>query len=116
MDSQCSEDGVDHHNLVIKENVIFDNGTNDHEHNIYVQVADSLIENNTMYNSSGNGISIRSTGVVRNNVIWNSAKSCIRYFNDHAPGPPDTLIIENNYCQLSDSGLNGSPAISLLQS
>lgn len=116
MASQRSEDGVDHHNLVIRNNTIFNNGTNDHEHNIYVQATDSLIENNTVYNSSGNGISIRSTGVVRNNVIWNSAKSCIRYFNDHQPGPSDTLIVEGNFCQLADPGFDGSPGISLLQS
>jgi hypothetical protein len=49
-------------------------------------------------------------------VIWDSAKSCIRYFNDHKPGPSDTLIIEGNFCQLSSPGFNGSPGISLLQS
>lgn len=116
MASQRWEDGVDHPNLVIKNNTIFDNGLNEHEHNIYVQSTDSLIENNTVYNSSGNGISIRSSGIIRNNVIWGSAKSCIRYYNDHVPGASDTIKIENNTCQLENAGANGSPAISLLES
>ena len=116
MASQRAENGVDHLNLVIKNNVIFNNGQSEHEHNIYVQATDSLIENNIIYGSSGNGISIRSTGTVRNNIIGNSAKSCIRYFNDHLPGPSTTLVIENNLCQLSTPGIDNSPAISLLQS
>jgi parallel beta-helix repeat protein len=103
---------VDHENLVIKNSVLFNNGSDGHGHNIYMQASDSVIEKNTVYDSRGNGISIRSSGIVRQNKIWGSVKSCIRYFSDNFPGKSNELLIENNVCYLEDKG-EGSPGISL---
>jgi len=90
--------GVVHSNLVIKNNEIYNVGGNDKDHGIYIYAGDALIQDNTIYNSAGNGISIRSSGTIRGNKIWDTQKSCIRYFNDHESGPSKILTIENNIC------------------
>ena len=47
----------------------------------------------------GNGISVRSTGIVRKNIIMDvGSGDPIRYFNDHAAGSSNTVLIENNIC------------------
>jgi len=111
---QRSENGVDHANLVIKNNTIYNVGGDEFSHGIYVQATDNLVENNAVHSTSGNGISVRSSGIIRNNTIWDTGKSCIRYYNDHAPGTSDALFIENNICYLTKSDLSDWPAISLL--
>lgn len=66
-------------------------------HGIYVQAQDFLIEGNTVLNAAdGNGISVRSSGVVRGNTVDGTAKSGIAYYADHMHGPSNTLIIEQN--------------------
>lgn len=66
-------------------------------HGIYVQAQDFLIEGNTVLNAAdGNGISVRSSGVVRGNTCDGAAKSGIAYYADHMHGPSDLLLIEGN--------------------
>ena len=66
-------------------------------HGIYVQSQDFLIEGNTVLNArDGNGISVRSSGVVRGNTCDGAAKSGISYYADHLRGPSDLLLIEQN--------------------
>lgn len=110
---QGPEEGVDHTRLIIKNNTLYSNGTNELDHALYILAQDSRIENNTIYKSTGNGISIRSSGIVTGNRIWDVDKSCIRYFSDNLKGPSNTLIIENNTCHLTEAG-SESPGISLL--
>ncbi|XOV69020.1 MAG: right-handed parallel beta-helix repeat-containing protein [Fluviicola sp.] len=43
----------------------------------------------------GNGISVRSSGIVRQNVISGFPKNGIMYYSNHPGG--DTLLIENNF-------------------
>jgi hypothetical protein len=111
---QRSDKGVNHTNLIIKNNTLYHNGETEHDHNVYVQATDSLIENNVMYGSSGNGISIRSSGIVRGNRIWDTQKSCIRYYNDHDPGPSNALYVENNICYQNIDG-SSSAGINLTE-
>jgi len=108
-------DDINHTRLVIKNNTLYNNGSDDFDHSIYVQTQDSKILNNEIHGSAGNGISIRSSGVVSGNQIWDTYKSCIRYFSDNVKGPSNTLLIENNVCYLTLPG-SQSPALSLLWS
>lgn len=110
---QNIDEGVDHTQLVIKNNTLYNNGTTELDHGLYIQAQDTRIENNEITGSSGNGISIRSSGVVSGNIIRDSNKSCIRYFSDNARGPSDTLLVENNVCTVS-SVESLVPALSLL--
>lgn len=110
---QGPEEGVDHTRLTIENNIFYNNGTTELDHGLYILAQDSRIENNEIYKSTGNGVSIRSSGVVSGNKIWDTDKSCIRYFSDNLRGPSNTLLIENNVCALAEAG-SKSPAISLL--
>ncbi|MBC7878302.1 MAG: right-handed parallel beta-helix repeat-containing protein [Anaerolineales bacterium] len=110
---QGPEEGVDHTRLIIKNNTFYSNGTTELDHALYILAQDSRIENNIIYKSTGNGISIRSSGIVTGNRIWDVNKSCIRYFSDNLKGPSNTLIVENNICHLTEVG-SESPGISLL--
>lgn len=98
--------GVDHPGLVVRDNRIERTGLKSRggrNHGIYVQSTDFLIEGNLVRNSAdGNGISVRSSGTVRNNVVQGSGKSGIAYYPDHMAGPSNTLVIEGN--RVSDSG------------
>jgi parallel beta-helix repeat protein len=111
--TQRKELGIDHTNLTIKNSTIY--GAQ-YSHGIYVQSTDSLIENNTVHSVNGNGISIRSSGIVRGNQVWDTNKSCIRYYSDHYPGPSDELIIEGNTCFMYNETPKNSTGISLLKS
>ncbi len=65
-------------------------------HGIYVMVPGVWVENNLIYNSS-DVISIRSSGTVVRNVIYNiDAGSGIVYFNNHPAPAGSTFTIENN--------------------
>lgn len=97
----------------IDYNTIRNAGDDDRHHGIYMQAPDGLIEHNDIEGSKGNGISIRSSGIVRSNRIAGTAKSAIRYFSDGMPGPSNELIIEKNYCNGSGEGY---AVISLLES
>jgi hypothetical protein len=79
------------------ENTGLSAGTSGKLHGIYVQAQDPLIEDNTVINATdGNGISVRSSGVVRNNTVNGTAKSGIAYYADHMRGPSNQLLIEAN--------------------
>ncbi|MFT3894506.1 MAG: right-handed parallel beta-helix repeat-containing protein [Anaerolineales bacterium] len=112
---QNIDEGIDHTRLVIKNNKLYKNGTDELDHSLYIQAQDANIQNNEITGSTGNGISIRSSGIVSGNKIRDTTKSCIRYFSDNVKGPSDTLLLENNTCLLSQPG-SESPAFSLLLS
>jgi parallel beta-helix repeat protein len=99
--AQRFEDGVDHLGLKVLNNRIDTTGLSKaggYDHGIYVQTSDFLIEGNTVLNSvDGNGISVRSSGIVRSNVVDGAGKSGIAYYSDHMRGPSDKLVIDNNY-------------------
>ena len=98
--AQREDKGIDHPGLQILNNT-FDtcgtSGTSGLLHGIYVQSTDFVIRGNQVTNTvDGNGISVRSSGVVANNVVDGAGKSGIGYYSDHKRGPSDLLIIENN--------------------
>ncbi|MDD2634811.1 MAG: right-handed parallel beta-helix repeat-containing protein [Bacteroidales bacterium] len=82
-------------------------------HGIYFYGNDFLISGNkiqNIYNNYGNGISVRSNGVVSKNVVSNATKNGIVYYSDH-PNEGNNVLIENNIiynCQrgirISDGG------------
>jgi len=79
------------------ENTGLSAGSSGKLHGIYVQAQDFLIRDNTVINATdGNGISVRSSGVVRNNTVKGTAKSGIAYYADHMRGPSNQLLIEDN--------------------
>lgn len=92
------------HNVEIYWN-IFDNvGSTDKLHPIYVIAPDALIEYNKITGTRGDGVTMRSSGIVRNNQIRGTGKSAIKYFSDGVPGLSDTVIFENNDCGGSGLG------------
>lgn len=106
---QRIENGVDHKGLKIVGNTVDQTGLNGGSdglrHGMYIQSQDVLIENNRVTNSEdGNGISVRSSGIVRDNYVEDSFKSGIAYFSDHM-GSGGTLRIEQNTVQ--GSGYSG---------
>ncbi|MFP7569955.1 right-handed parallel beta-helix repeat-containing protein [Marivita sp. S2033] len=103
---QRYSEGVDHPGLQIIDNTIDGTGLNGSKggllHGIYVQSTDFHIEGNRVTNSyDGNGISVRSWGVVCDNEVDNSTDSGIAYFADHM-GRNGSLLIERN--TVTDSG------------
>jgi len=67
-------------------------------HGIYFCGNDFLISGNyirNIYNNNGNCVSVRSNGVVRNNILSDATKNGISYFSDH-PNVGNSLLIENN--------------------
>jgi len=119
--SNSGDETTTHTNLVIKNNTIYDTGTkirDGHYHPIYLQTSHFILENNVLYNSlGGNGLSVRSSGIIRGNlVLGNTQKSGIRYYSDHDAGPSDILIIENNviYEGTPSTSPGNHPLISLL--
>lgn len=109
---QNEEEKVDHSNLVIKNNTLHDIGTTEYDHGLYIFSTDSLIENNVVAGTTGNGISLRSSAIVRGNKVSDTQGSCIKYYSNHAAGASNALYIENNVCHLVDEG-DGDPGISL---
>jgi hypothetical protein len=79
-------------------------------HPIYMQSSDFFIAGNTISGlREGNGISIRSSGVVRcNNVSGTSitGRPAIRYFSDHAAGVSNELVIEHNTIASDTRGIH----------
>ena len=76
-------------------------------HGMYIQAKDYYIADNHVTNSTdGNGISLRSTGVVENNLVEHSGKSGIAYYSDHPAGPSDMVQITDN--TVTDSGTYAS--------
>lgn len=67
-------------------------------HAIYWMGRDVQILNNEFYNGNqnyGNGISVRSSGKISGNKIYDYNKYGIMYYSDHPGG--DSLFIENNF-------------------
>jgi len=67
-------------------------------HGIYFCGNDFLIFGNSIqniYNNNGNCVSIRSNGIVSNNILSDATKNGISYFSDH-PNVGNSLFIENN--------------------
>jgi hypothetical protein len=78
--------GVGHRGLIIDGVQIQDCGFDDLDHGIYLQTPGYVIRNVVVGDVSGNGISVRSSGLVENNTVNGSVapgKARIRYFNDH---------------------------------
>ncbi len=97
------KDNVDHTNLLVAGNVIEDSGRRGRSgltHGIYSQVSDVTIFGNEVRGKrDGNGISIRSSGLVACNRISGPSrdgKPGIRYFADNYSGSSRTLIIRDN--------------------
>lgn len=111
--------GVDHPGLRIVGNTISDTGLagagNGLLHGMYVQSSDFLIGNNTVLDShGGNGISVRSSGVVRGNHIDGAYKSGISYYADHPSGETGRLAILDNI--IANAGRDGARgALNLLE-
>jgi hypothetical protein len=93
--------------LTIEHNIFEDvatDTTGEKLHAMYIQSHGFLIQNNRIDNVHyANGISIRSTGTVKNNTVSRAgtagvtSAACIKYFPDHPQGP-EPLLIENNIC------------------
>ena len=85
-------------------------------HPIYMQSSDFFIAGNTVSGPrAGNGISVRSSGVVRcNNVSGTSTagKPAIRYFSDHPYGVSNELVIEYNTIDSDTRGIHLYPPVS----
>ncbi len=81
-------------------------------HGIYFTGNDFLISGNrirNIYNNNGNGISVRTNGTVRNNIVSDATKNGISYYSDH-PNFGSTLLVENNInynCERGISIANG---------
>ncbi|MEL6168259.1 MAG: right-handed parallel beta-helix repeat-containing protein [Pseudomonadota bacterium] len=105
--------GVDHTNLVIVDNVVEDSGRRGRSgltHGIYSQVSDvTIFRNEVSGKRDGNGISIRSSGVVSCNSISGESydnKPGIRYYADNYTGPSRSLLIRNNRIRGSTPGID----------
>src|SRR5690606_33898243 len=98
--AQRSKKGVDHPGLQIIGNKIDTTGTagsGGYYHGVYVQSQAYLVRNYSMtISAAGNGISVRSSGVVRGNVVVGTGKSGIFSLSDHLRGPSDTVIFDND--------------------
>ncbi|KJS41360.1 MAG: hypothetical protein VR70_04940, partial [Rhodospirillaceae bacterium BRH_c57] len=118
--AQRESNGIDHPGLQILNNTIDTTGTKGSSglyHGIYVQSTDFLIHGNKVLNSTdGNGISVRSSGVVSDNMVDTSGKSGIGYFSDHMRGPSNTLTIEGNIVVNSATQFSTRGDIELLNS
>lgn len=92
--------------MTIRNNVIHDIGLGltrlgFARHAIYLSTCDAVVEGNVIYNCFyGEGISIRSSAIVRNNKIWNCARACISYWAQMGVSNGNKkVIIENNECR-----------------
>ena len=111
--AQDKANGVDHPGLQILNNTIdstgLNGGTSNMMHGMYIQATDFLIDGNHIINSTdANGISVRSSGVISNNLIEDARGSGVAYFADHYKGPSDLLVIENNTIINTGIGTNRS--------
>ncbi|MGB1104288.1 MAG: right-handed parallel beta-helix repeat-containing protein [Crocinitomicaceae bacterium] len=76
-------------------------------HGIYWKGKDVLIEENRFEAGNqpqGNAISVRSSGIVRKNVIIGAPKNGIMYYSNH-PGS-DSLLIEHNFLAYNTYGIS----------
>ena len=107
---QRSAEGIDHPGLRVTNNIL----ENIDEHPIYVQSQDFLIEGNIIQGwRRTNGISVRSSGIVRCNSVegmqLDSSKAAIKYYSDHQAGISNTLVIERNEITTDYTGIHLAP-------
>lgn len=75
-------------------------------HAIYWKGENVLIAENEFITGNqphGNCISVRSSGIIRKNVILNAQKNAIMYYSNHPGG--DSLLIENNFIAYPNYGI-----------
>lgn len=108
-----SENAIDHTRALLLGNTITDSGlsgASGRGHGIYSQVSDVRIIGNTISGTrGGNGISIRSSGLVACNLVEGvsrKGKPGIRYYPDHKTGPSRTLEIRNNRILDAEVGID----------
>ena len=95
-------DDVDHTNLVVHDNDVHDVASKGfHFHGIYVQSSEAVVWGNEVTGTvGGNGISIRSDGIVYDNYVdvtsGRDYGAGIKYFSDHLAGDTKTLVIADN--------------------
>jgi parallel beta-helix repeat protein len=93
---------ADNSNILIDNNEIYNTGvrpfsTSAPYHGIYVKSADTIIQNNQIHDSlDGSAISVRSTGVIQNNTLYNNKHASIAYWPDYPKGSSNKLDITNN--------------------
>jgi len=87
-------------NLVVSNNILVDvaiKGARGLHHGIYIQAPGSrVVDNQITRVHDGNGIAIRSSAEIAGNVISETGKSGIGYFNDHPAPPQSILLISRN--------------------
>lgn len=77
-------------------------------HGIYFTGSNYLISGNHIhhvFNNNGCCVSVRSNGIVRNNVLSNALKNGISYYSDH-PNVENRLLVENNIVYNCQRGMN----------
>ncbi len=88
--------------LKITNNLIHDTGKKQPAgasptHGMYIKAQDAYIANNTVYNAfDGQGISVRSTAVVRGNRIWDTSLEALGLYQMKLAGPSKRSIVEDN--------------------
>lgn len=114
--AQRSAIGIDHQNLRILNNVIHNTGytsTDGSDHSLYIQSQDFRIEGNVISGMrDGNGISVRSSGVIRCNTVSGASsdsKPAIRYYSDHQSSLSNLLLIERNQLTSDTIGVDIYP-------
>ena len=84
-------------NRIVNVGLSPDLAGNSPKHGMYIKAMDPLIEGNYIEAShDGAGISVRSTGIVRNNFIINTKANGIVCSNMKPAGPSGKIVIENN--------------------
>lgn len=81
----------------------------DYTHGIYWKAKNVLIENNVIYNvfcPGGCGISVRSSGKVQRNTVYNVMDGAAISYHSNYPAQGGTLLVENNIVYDSKEGLH----------
>lgn len=106
---QRSDEGIDHPGLIVRGNRIERAGLEGRgglHHGMYVQSSGFVIEDNVVVDThDGNGISVRSHGIVRGNAVYGYGQTGIRYYDDH-DGAGGTLVVENNLVGGEGTGIS----------
>lgn len=84
-------------------------------HGMYIKAQDAYIANNKIYNVyDGQGISIRSTATVINNVVWNTRMAAVGFSQMKPPGTSMKSVFEDNKLYFTDQKPQGPKWIPLL--
>lgn len=107
--------------LKITNNLIHDTGKTptpkpaSPTHGMYIKAQDAYIVGNNVYNVfDGEGISIRSTAIVRNNKVWDTKLAAVGFLQMKPPGNSRRSIIENNQLFFTKNKPKSSQVRSLL--